>query len=324
MDTTKFIDDLKQIPNQLTKLAERLETAPSPFTTVDFSGIRRLLLLGMGSSFYAADVLAREARAEGLAVNTELASTEHLPEPADDLLVIAISATGGSVEVLDACEKYRGTGRLVALTNNPGSKITEMADQVIEMYAGVETSGVACRTFRHTLVMLRGLLQQFGMSENTPLLTLAHHAAEANAALLDTRADWLATVAATLESEFGTWILAPVERLSSARQSALMMREVPRNIAYASETGDWSHVDVYLTTEQDYKALIFAGSRWDGPALDWMEKRGSTFVAVGRGTDGKPLPNAAHTIEFPHQDNAAVAQLTEPLIGELVATHWHG
>ncbi len=60
-----------------------------------------------------------------------------------------------------------------------------------------------------------------------------------------------------------------------------MLREVPRLGAFASETGDWSHVDVYLTKTQDYRALVFAGSAWDAQALDWMHQRGSRFAAVG-------------------------------------------
>lgn len=82
---------------------------------------------------------------------------------------------------------------------------------------------------------------------------LASRAAEANAALIRARDEWLPTVAETVESPFGNWVLAPVERQSSARQAALMLREVPRRIAYAAETGAWSHVDVYLTKVRDYR-----------------------------------------------------------------------
>jgi glucosamine--fructose-6-phosphate aminotransferase (isomerizing) len=324
MDTARFIDDLTAIPEYLGAMADRLDRGIEQLETVPAQNIRRILILGMGSSFSAADVVAREARAQGVWVSAELASAQHLPKPAQDLLVVAVSATGESVEVVDACERYRGHGRLVTVTNRSDSTLGTVADAVIPMHAGVEVSGVACRTFRHTLVMLRAFLQGFGLAEKTPLAAVVRKAAEANAVLLDTRNDWLSSAADTLESALGTWVLAPVERQSSARQSALMMREVPRHIAYASETGDWSHVDVYLTSVQDYRALVFAGSRWDEPALNWMKERGSTFVAVGEGENGEPLPGAAQTITFPGQEILSVAQLTEPLIGELVAAHWHG
>ena len=43
------------------------------------------------------------------------------------------------------------------------------------------------------------------------------------------------------------YTIAPYERLSSALQSALMFREAPRIAADGCETGDWLHVDLYLT-----------------------------------------------------------------------------
>jgi len=94
---------------------------------------------------------------------------------------------------------------------------------------------------------------------------------------------------------------------------------VPRRAAFASETGDWSHVDVYLTKTQDYRALVFGGSHWDAQALEWMSARGSRFVAVGR-----DLPGAEHTVRYPGDADDSVAVLSELLVGELVADHLLG
>ncbi len=58
-------------------------------------------------------------------------------------------------------------------------------------------------------------------------------------------------------------VLAPAERIGSAEQSALMLREVARVPAYACETGDWSHVDVYLTKRPAYRALLLPGSAYE-------------------------------------------------------------
>lgn len=324
MDTTRFAEDLSRIPAMLSELADRLEAGVPELADLPLDGVRHVLILGMGSSFYAADVVAREARAQGLSVAAELASTEVLPPAAEGMLVVAVSATGGSIEVLRACERYRGTGRLVAITNREGSALAELADFVVPMHAGPEESGIACRSFRHTILVLRAVLERLGMAQPLALPQLARAAAEANAALLDSRETWLEEVAGRIASPLGTWVLAPVERLCSARQAALMLREAPRRIAYASESGDWAHVDVYLTKVQDYRSLIYAGSAWDEQTLGWMVPRGSTFVAVGVGVDGNELPDAAYTVRYPGDDVPAVAQLSEVLVGELIAAHWNG
>ena len=319
MDTAAFRADLELIPATLAELADTLDAGIPGLERLPTLGAARVLVLGMGSSRYAADVVARRYRAVGANVVVELASASLLPPAAPDLAIVAVSATGGSAEVLRAVERYRGTGRLVAVTNRPHSELGRIADVVVPLGAGVEASGVACRTFRATFPVLDAVLEELlGTAPAARFdATAARAAATANADLLAASADWLPALADLLAVPMGTWVLAPAERASSAQQSALMLREVPRRAAYASETGDWSHVDVYLTKTQDYRALVFAGSPWDAQALEWMAARGSRFAAIGR-----DLPGAELTLRFPGDEDDSVAALTEVLVGELVADHW--
>ncbi|WP_401000203.1 SIS domain-containing protein [Agromyces sp. GXQ0307] len=316
MDTAAFRADLDLIPESLGRLADALDAGLAGLDRLALLGASRVLVVGMGSSRYAAEVVARRFRAVGANVLVELASVELLPPAAHDLVVVAVSATGGSVEVLRAIERYRGTGRLVAITNREESPLAEAADVVVPLGAGVEASGVACRTFRATFAVLDEVLAELlGTAPAARFDAVAvRRAADANAALLESSADWLDPLADLLTGPDGTWTLAPAERLSSAQQSALMLREVPRLGAFASETGDWSHVDVYLTKTQDYRALVFAGSAWDTQALDWMHRRGSRFAAVGGALDGAEL-----TVRYPGDDDPTVAALADTLLGELVA-----
>lgn len=319
MDTAAFRADLELIPETLAALADTLDAGLPGLERLPALGASRVLVLGMGSSRYAADVVARRFRAAGANVVVELASTELLPPTTPDLAVVAVSATGGSAEVLRAVARYRGTGRLVAITNRPESDLARLADVVVPLGAGIEASGVACRTFRTTFPVLDAVLAELLGTEPAARFDAdaARSAAAANDELLATSADWLAPLADLLAGPMGTWALAPVERASSAQQAALMLREVPRRAAFASETGDWSHVDVYLTKTQDYRALVYAGSTWDAQALEWMAARGSRFAAVGR-----ELPGAELTLRFPGDGDDSVAALTEVLAGELVADRW--
>ncbi len=339
MEPARFVDDLARIPEQLESLADALTRGLPGLEEVDRMGAAaaaaaagvsagrgtapRVLILGMGSSAYAADVVAREARESGAFVISELASTRALPAPADDLVVVAVSATGGSVEVLDAVRRYAGGGRLIGVVNRAGSTLEGVADVVVHQHAGDEASGIACRSFRHTLVVLRAVVAALHPAAHPVqkrlggLPDLARAGAAANAALLAQADGWESPVASALSAPLGSWVLAPVERLSSARQSALMLREVPRRPAYASETGDWSHVDVYLTKTQDYRALIYAGSAWDQQALDWMAERGSRWVSVGAA-----LPGAELAVRYPGETDERVAQLAELLVAERVAARW--
>ena len=115
----------------------------------------------------------------------------------------------------------------------------------------------------------------------------------------------------------GLWLLAPAERIGSALQGALMVREGPRRIADGCETGDWNHVDVYLTKTLDYRALLFTGSRFDADALRWMGERNSHVVAVGDGPEG-----VSAAVRYPGEDDPIVALLTEIVVAELLAAQW--
>jgi hypothetical protein len=96
-----------------------------------------------------------------------------------------------------------------------------------------------------------------------------------------------------------------------------MVREGPRRAADGCETGDWNHVDVYLTKTLDYRALLFTGSRFDGDALRWLFDRHSHVVAIGAEPAGVDA-----AVRYPGDDDPIVALLTEVLVAELLAAHW--
>jgi glucosamine--fructose-6-phosphate aminotransferase (isomerizing) len=314
MDPLAFLADLETKPRWLNLLADRLDQG-NPFADVP-RDVDRVLLLGMGSSRYAASVAATDLRVAGIAAAAEPSSVDASWPPDPRTLIVAISATGESAETLDAVERYRGRSPVVALVNEPSSTLASRADVVVEMGAGEEVGGVACRTFQHTAILLRALEGHVTGIEDD-LAGLTRQVAHASADLLRTSNTWLPRVTPTLASPAGVFLIAPVERFSSAEQGALMVREGPRRPAVACETGDWAHVDVYLTKSLDYRAILFAGSRWDGQALTWLTKRRATFVAVGA-----DLPGARHVIRYPGDDDPDVARHAEVLVPELLAATW--
>jgi fructoselysine-6-P-deglycase FrlB-like protein len=306
MDPAGFLADVEQAPTRFAALADDLrEGNPWPAVRAD-----RILLLGMGSSRYAAEAAALRLRTRGVVAVAEAASVVASWPPDPGTLVVAVSATGRSAETLAAAGRYAGD-RLVALTEDLGSPLAELAGASVPLLAGPETGGVACRSYRHTLVLLLALAGVAGLPETVD------RAAEATADLLDRRGEWLEDVAHRLDGPDGVAVLAPAERRCSADQSALMVREGPRRPATASETGDWAHVDVYLAKTLDYRALLLAGSPWEPEAMAWLARRGSTVVPVGAA-----VPGAGPAVRYRHDDDADVRLLAEVTVAELVAAHW--
>jgi glutamine---fructose-6-phosphate transaminase (isomerizing) len=268
---------------------------------------RRVLFLGMGSSRFAALDAATLLRAHGIDAHAEIASTGSPQPPAADTLVLAISATGGSQETLSAMRRHSGTSMVVGVTSRTESALAASADVCLGI-APDGPSGVACASHRSTVALLRRVCGLFA-----PVAGDADHGREAAAALVDGRGAWLPS-AADLLAGGPVHVLAPAERLGAAEQSALMLREVPRVPAYACETGDWSHVDVYLTKRPGYRALVLAGSAHEAEVMAWAAQRRFTVVSVG----GR-IPGAHLDIELPGADDPAVRPLVETLVAELLA-----
>lgn len=306
-----FLADIERKPDSLAGLAASLGR-DNPWAATAIDRDSHLVFLGMGSSHYANGVAAARLRAVGVNAVAELASSDLLPQVRPNTVVVAVSASGGSVETLDAVSRYQGRCPVVAMTNAAESDVTSQASVILMMEAGKEESGVSCRSFQHTLALFLALESELGLSPN-PAATVTR-AAHATADILDRRASWLPRLLEEAIGPDGTYLVAPARRMSSAQQGALMLRETPRVPAVGCETGDWSHVDVYLTKTIDYRLVLFAGSRWEPQLVTWVVDRGSRLISVGQ-----DMPQATLVIRYADDDDDEVRLLAEVGVAELLA-----
>lgn len=308
-----FAADLYRKPEVLGRLSATL-AGKNPWQDAVPRGIERVVLLGMGSSAYAGGVAAARMRARGLVASSELASSQLLPDWGEKTLVVATSASGCSVETLAALERLPESVHTVALTNTAGSVITQRCDAVVDLAAEREGGGVACRSYQHTLALLMALECHLTGEDTGELAHTVALSADASAYLLDTESDWRLEVSEPLLGSSGVYLAAPADRFCNAQQGALMLREGPRLPAVGCETGDWSHVDVYLTKTIDYRLLVFAGSRWESQLAEWTSQRGSTVIGVGG-----VVPGTQYNLRYPGDGDDRVRLLTEVLVPELMA-----
>jgi glucosamine--fructose-6-phosphate aminotransferase (isomerizing) len=322
MNPGGFLEDVLAEPATLARVLEHSEGAGSPVGALAarIDAARLVVLLGMGSSRFAALTAAAALRARGIAAVAEHASTDVPTAPGPDVLAIGISASGNSEETAAALARHHGAGHAVAITNRAdGGKLAAVADELLFLDAGEERGGVACKTFQATLALLLRLA-------GVPARALAP-AADAQARLLDARGSWLEELLAHLGAGAeatgpagpppAVYAIAPAGRISSALQSALMFREGPRVAADAAETGDWAHVDVYLSKYPNYRALLFSGSRYDAAVMEWAVPRAASIVAIG-----EPVEGAVLHLPLPGTDGPLTRALIEVSIAELAAATW--
>jgi len=302
VNSEEFLADILAEPEALRRVAEhhggarleRLLERP------------RVLFVGMGSSRYAALTATAALRARGVDAHAEHASTGEPQPPSAATVCVLISAGGSSSETIEALHRHRRKSGVVAVTNAPMSELASRADLAVDVLAGPEKGGVACRSFACTQAVLALLC---GATADR-----IRRAADAVQSVIEGRRVWLDDLAALAEAARGVWVAAPAERIGTAEQSSLMLREGPRIVSAACETGDWLHVDVYLTKPPGYALLLLGGSRHDEEVAGWRRERDFGLVSVGR-----ELAGADAAITFDGADRRVVAAIAETAVAELLA-----
>lgn len=260
-----FDSDIADSPTALSRLLDAWQPT-------DLGTGGRVVFVGLGSSRYAADVVVPHMRARGWSAWVELAGDETSTLPAEDVTLVAISASGVTPEVIRAAERHKGRSRVVAVTNQPDSRLAAAADHVVALDAGHEEAGIACLTFRATIAVL-------ALASGTRSVDDLRQAVEGLSAALDERPRWARPLVDALDGAVGIDVLAAGSLLGVAEQAALMLREAPRLPAHAVSTHDWLHTGIYLAWP-GHSLVLFPGTLVDAEIEAVAARRGSSHVAI--------------------------------------------
>lgn len=205
--------------------------------------MERIILSGMGSSLYSMDTVRSYLTGHGIPALSfsafELSRFEfgHLT---DKTLLIAISQSGNSAEVVELVEKAKQVTTVVGIYNNEGSKLHQMADIALPITAGREVS-ITSKTYEITMLILNVLAHRLCGELNAAFWSEVERAA-------DWCCDWLANWERNSRPMFdfaqGTVLfdlLANDTSLATARQLSLAYREGLHNCAAVWECADYAH-----------------------------------------------------------------------------------
>ena len=158
----KYFHDLLDQPVALEKTLEQLQSSAQ--TKKLISQLRKgkfdsIVLTGMGSSFHGLHPLLLQLTQAGFsAVQVE---TSELIYYRDVLLnrkslIVAVSQSGQSAEMIRLLKQNRRRAPIIAVTNTPDSPLAKHSEAVILTDAGTEFS-VSCKTYVSALMALRFL-----------------------------------------------------------------------------------------------------------------------------------------------------------------------
>lgn len=207
------------------------------------NGMDRVIITGMGSSLYAADCVRSyltQRDIPALSFSAAELSRYQFKQITPKTLVIAISQSGNSAEVVELVEKTKKVTRVAGIFNNEGCKLQAMADYQLPIRAGKEVS-ITSKTYEITMLILNILARALTGELDDGFWAEAEAAA---AWCSDWLANWQAPSQAMCDFAQGIELfdlLADNTSLATARQLSLAYREGLHNCAAVWECADYAH-----------------------------------------------------------------------------------
>jgi glucosamine--fructose-6-phosphate aminotransferase (isomerizing) len=158
----KYLEDILDEPRALQATLESLDSS-QPLEDLSHrlaeGKFHRVVLTGMGSSFHALHPLNLQLISHGFtALMAETSELVHYKSRFFDpkTLIIAVSQSGQSVEMIRLAEVNRTRSAVIAVTNTPHSPLVQHSTAALFTHAGNEFS-VSCKTYITAVMALKFL-----------------------------------------------------------------------------------------------------------------------------------------------------------------------
>jgi fructoselysine-6-P-deglycase FrlB-like protein len=202
----------------------------------------RLAFAGMGSSYSAPFAVIDQLNAGGIpafAATAHKLRQERAALVTPDTLVVAISKSGSTKELLELSHALGADAAVIGIVNQLDSELAKRSRVCLPMKAGTETQ-IASKSFLCTLAVLNLLASALtGEPLADRLDALRAVARWAQAYLADTAP--ARTLPAGIAACNVVDVVASGASFSAAYKSALVLREVPRIVASAIDCADYAH-----------------------------------------------------------------------------------
>lgn len=327
-----FITQIDSLPELVSTQARRIDDRMRLLlTTPEIYGIRQIILLGSGNSYFAAQAVAPAIRAwTGLPVSAMLAmeasryvdaGVPPLSGRNRGLLVVSISSSGEAGRVVEATRRLRKLGALtLGVTANAGSRVGTSAERILDI--AVPSSTPAPGTRSYIASMLAGYAIGIRLAE--VLMTLTMDQANALRAELSGLGDTLAAAsrasagpaadaATAWQQHRAVDVLGSGPALASAGFAAAKLVEAAGLHATAQDAEEFHHLNYFVSAPETTPVFAFA------PAEARAHSRTSELVATLEGL-GRPALIVTDTEDLPRYGARIVLPKTREWFAPLVQT----
>jgi glutamine---fructose-6-phosphate transaminase (isomerizing) len=302
----EYLRDILDQPRALESTFSKLEASKELLrlaNRLQKGSFKSIVLTGMGSSFHALHPLHLELIQAGFhSVMVESSELIHYQAALFDRknLIVAVSQSGRSAEVVRLLKSNRGRSAIIGVTNTPGSPLAKNAAASVVTDAGVEFS-VSCKTYLASLLALRWLAEVMcGRDLGRPRRDLKG----ASACAQDYLANWKSHVeqlGERLRSIRQLFLVGRGSSLATVGTGALIVKEADHFPAEGMSSAAFRHGPFEMVGDETFVAVL-AGenkTRELNRSLfqDIRERQGATEW-IGEDSDFAPfvLPKAPRSV----------------------------
>jgi glutamine---fructose-6-phosphate transaminase (isomerizing) len=245
-----------------------------------------IILIGSGSSLFAAQLGAIALRRRGLSAHALAASEARGDNRAyQERVIIAISQSGRSADILSALDVLHPK-RTIALTNSVESPLAARADVTVDVLAGPEFAIPASKSVSSTIAILLSAASLIGGDHTRDPQILIHTAESVRAWLSDPGVEVVVRAAVAIAARHDIVVLGTDYGAPIAREAALKFKEVTYLHAEGFDAGEFRHGSAAMV---DASSVVLGIMDHDaieivGRPLREARKTGALRYAIGTTT----------------------------------------
>lgn len=298
----------------LDRLAGRIVDG-SLWVALGLPGFHRVAVVACGTSLNAGQVIATALRGlGGVPTDIVVASEADQAVLTPGTLVIAISQSGETADVLRALDRFEDRYPVLALTNNVHSSLARRAGAVLDCHAGPEVGVAATKTFTAQVVVgvstVIAALVASGRIDRARAIALVGSMQRLPGLLAgatEASVDRIPLLVSSVRDASGFLFLGRGTGLPFAAEGALKLKELSYRWAEAYPAGELKHGPLALVTEGTPVVVVDNGEHRIQANVAEVRARGGFVITIGGvGADVPALGRDAGRLRT-HRDGIACA-----------------
>ncbi len=258
---------------------------------------RHVVLTGMGSSYWACRPLYLRLLSAGFApVMVETSELIHYERgwlhPRS--LVVAVSQSGRSAEMLRLLELARGRAELIGVTNTPDSPLGVGSAHTLLIRAGAEYT-VSCKTYVATLLALEWLGDALCGAASAALADQARAAVESMRAYLRRWPAHVGELMPMLDGARHIFIVGRGPSLAAAETGGLILKESTHCHAEGMSAAAFRHGPLEMLSDAVF-VLILEGDERSAP----LSRKLAADIRAAGGRAAVVSPSSRGVLELPN------------------------